>query len=67
MPSKIPIIPIRLKPESKARLDALAERMRLRLGMPGLSRVDVVDAALKALEKDYPPEPTPKKNRKKTE
>lgn len=68
MPSKTPITPLRLKPESKTRLDDLVARMRERLGMPGLSRVDVVDAALKSLERDYPPgEPTKKKSGRKIE
>lgn len=66
MPSKVPITPLRLKDESRARLDDLLARMRDRLGMPGLSRVDVVDAALRALERDYPPDQAaPKKSRKK--
>jgi hypothetical protein len=55
MPSQTKITPLRLKDESRARLDSLLDRMRNCLGMPGLSRVDVVDAALKALERDYPP------------
>ena len=52
--AKLKQINLRLTDESEARLEALTLRMRAALGM-NISKSDVLNAGLLALEEKYPP------------